>query len=367
MFEVDDQTKTFVLEKYIRRAVDTVRHKGRGREIKVNCPFCGDKDLKGTLWLTNTYRWCYTCWRASCRCADHGILATKWLKEVNSSLYDQYVEELKSYGKKDKKEVDALKAIIERKRADDLIKEKQDLQRAIEKDRKATRFFKKIDKPGKYQLAAIHFCKSRLIPEEVWKRFYYCDEDKYRGRVIIPFYDKDGKIEFFQGRTLDKDNDVKYLSRVGSTALYNWDFVDKERPIAVLEGPINSMFVENSTATVGAGSSGEIDDKLKNLNCWFIFDNDKGGRKNAWKRVNQGRPVFMWSSFIFDYNLPSDINDINDVIMYLKRRKKFTIEELRRYFTRYPDQYKALELAKVKEELPLPQRNDTPEVDEEED
>ena len=216
-------------------------------------------------------------------------------------------------------------------------------------------------------MAAIHFCKSRLIPEEVWKRFYYCDEDKYRGRVIIPFYDKDGKIEFFQGRTLDKDNDVKYLSRVGSTALYNWDFVDKEKPIAVLEGPINSMFVENSTATVGAGSSGEIDDKLKNLNCWFIFDNDKGGRKNAWKRVNQGRPVFMWSSFIFDYNLPTDINDINDVIMYLKRRKKFTIEELRRYFTRYPDQYKALELAKVKEDLPLPQRGDTPEVDEEED
>jgi hypothetical protein len=75
----------------------------------------------------------------------------------------------------------------------------------------------------------------------------------------------------------------------------------------------------------------------------------------------------MWSSFIFDYNLPTDINDINDVVMYLKRRKKFTIEELRRYFTRYPDQYKALELAKVKEDLPLPQRNDTPEVDEEED
>ena len=43
------------------------------------------------------------------------------------------------------------------------------------------------------------------------------------------------------------------------------------------------------------------------------------------------------------------------------------IEELRRYFTRYPEQYKALELAKVKEDLPLPQRNDTPEVDEEED
>ena len=94
--EIDEQTKTFTLEKYIRRAVEGVRHKGRGNEIKVCCPFCGDKEYKGTLWLTNTYRWCYTCWRASCQCSDHGILATKWLREVSPSMYNEYLEELKN-------------------------------------------------------------------------------------------------------------------------------------------------------------------------------------------------------------------------------------------------------------------------------
>ena len=166
MNTVDEQTKTFILEKYIRRAVDGVKHKGRGHEIKVNCPFCGDKELKGTLWLTNTYRWCYTCWRASCKCSDHGILATKWLKEVNNTLYLEYLDELKSYGKKDKKETDAMKVFIERQREDDAIKQKKKLEDDMARDRLETKNFKRIDKPGMYQQAAIDFCKKRHIPKE---------------------------------------------------------------------------------------------------------------------------------------------------------------------------------------------------------
>ena len=45
MIEIDEQTKTFTLEKYIRRAVEYVKHRGRGNEIKVNCPFCGGTEF----------------------------------------------------------------------------------------------------------------------------------------------------------------------------------------------------------------------------------------------------------------------------------------------------------------------------------
>lgn len=342
--EIDEQTKTFTLEKYIRRAVEGVRHKGRGNEIKVCCPFCGDKEYKGTLWLTNTYRWCYTCWRASCQCSDHGILATKWLREVSPSMYNEYLEELKGLNKKTQKDLDAIKEFIERKKEIDAMEQKKRLEEAMAKDRREARHFKKISVPGRCQSDAIAYCKKRMIPEEVWSKFYYCDDGKYHDRVIIPFFTAAGKIEFFQGRTLI-DDDAKYLSRVGHTALYNWDFVDKTKPIAVLEGPINSIFVENSTATVGAGSSKELDEQLKNLDCWFIYDNDKSGKKKAWKKVNEEKPVLMWNKLIFLYNLPSDINDINDVILFLKRTKKFSIAELRGCFTRYPEQYKAIELA----------------------
>ena len=369
MNEVDEQTKTYILEKYIRRALMGVRHRGNGREIKVNCPFCGDKELKGTVWLTNTYRWCYSCWRASCRCSSKPILATKWLKEVNPGLLDEYKKEITAQSGKTEKEKDTLKIMIERQREIDSIEQKRQLEEEMKADRESTKYFKRISVPGIYQIPAINFCKRRLIPESVWSKFYYCDEDKYHGRVIIPFYDRSGKIEFFQGRTLIKSK-AKYLSRVGHTALYNWDFIDKTKPIAILEGPINSIFVENSTATVGACSSGELDEKLKDLDCWYIFDNDKAGRKEAWKRVQDGKPVFMWNQFLFAYNLPSGINDINDVIMYMKRNKPFTLNELKPYFTRYVEQYKTLELDKLKEEFPTRNtatQSDIPEPEEDVD
>lgn len=363
MNTVDEQTKTFLLEKYLRRAVDGVKHKGRGHEIKVNCPFCGDKELKGTLWLTNTYRWCYTCWRASCKCSDHGILATKWLKEVNNTLYLEYLDELKAYCKKDKKETDAMKVFIERQREDDAIKQKKKLEDDMARDRLETKNFKRIDKPGMYQQAAIDFCKKRHIPKDIWKDFFYCDEGKYRARVIIPFFDKDKKIVFFQGRTLDGSK-AKYMSRVGHTALYNYDFLDKSKPVIVLEGPINSMFVDNSTATVGAGSSGDLDMQLQGLDCWYIFDNDTAGKKHAWKKVQEGKPVFLWNKFRFAYNLPEDINDINDVVCFLNHRGKFTIDQLRPYFTTYTEMYKAIELQKEKLK-PIPIHNPEPEPEEE--
>ena len=366
--EIDDQTKTYTLEKYIRRAVGYVRHKGSGNEIKVNCPFCGDTELKGTLWLTNTYRWCYTCWRASCQCSDHGILATKWLKQVSPALYDEYTEEIRNLTHKDDKEIEEMKAVIEKKREEDAKRQKEMLQEAMEKDRREARYFKPIRDPGTYQIAAIEYCRRRLIPEEVWSKFFYADEGKYRERVIIPFYNRDGKITFFQGRSLDprceENNKPKYLSRVGHTALYNFDFVDQNKPLAVLEGPINSLFVENSTATVGAGSSKDIDEKLKDYDCWFIYDNDTAGKKKAYKRVQDNKPVFMWKPFKFAYNLPEDINDINDVVRYLNRTKKFTINELRPYFTRYVDQYKMIELNGEKIEISKPVQEDEPEIEE---
>lgn len=366
--ELDEQTKTFTLEKYIRRALGYVRHKGSGNQIKVNCPFCGDTELKGTIWLTTTYRWCYTCWRASCQCAEHGILATKWLKQVSPALHDEYVEELKQMAHKDTEELDAMKALIEKKREEDAKRQKALLQADMEKDRREARYFKSINTPGLYQSAAVEYCKKRMIPEEVWSKFFYADEGKYRERVIIPFYDKNGKITFFQGRSLDPncaDNKKpKYLSRVGHTALYNFDFLDKSKPVAVLEGPINSIFLENSTATVGAGSSKDLDEKIKDYDCWFIYDNDTAGKKKAYKRVQEGKPVFMWRPFKFAYNLPEDINDINDVVLFLKRTKKFTIAELKSFFTRYVDQYKMIELNSEKVEIKREPEQDDIEIEE---
>jgi hypothetical protein len=98
------------------------------------------------------------------------------------------------------------------------------------------------------------------------------------------------------------------------------------------------MFIENATATCGAGSSGNLDSQLVGLNCFYLFDNDEAGNKKAGQKVREGKSVFIWSKFLNDYGL-TDVKDINDVIIKLNKKDKFKFEELRPYFTNILDEF----------------------------
>lgn len=337
--EIDEITKSYILLPFIEQAVCGIRHKRSGvDEILVPCPFCGEKRLKGTIFRANTGRICYRCWKANCECHEHAVVAEKWLKTTDIGIFNNYIAELKKElvgPAKEKLRERAAKARIEAEK-----KAEEERQARIKADLEATKFFKPISKPGKWQKAALLFCKKRMIPVDIAKRFYYADEGKYEGRVIIPFWNKNNKIEFFQGRDLRPDSEIRYMSKVGSTALYNWDFLDKTKPVIVLEGPIDSMFVENATATVGAGSSGLLDSKLDELSSvYYLYDSDEAGIKAGGLKVREHKYAFMWTKFKNDYALPDHIKDMNDAYMHLHRTTKFTFEELQPFFTNILDEF----------------------------
>ena len=161
-----------------------------------------------------------------------------------------------------------------------------------------------------------------------------CKDGKFKNRLIIPFYNKDNKVIFWQGRSL-KNDEPKYLnSSIVNKPLYNIDFVDVNKPLIVFEGPIDSMFVENSVATTGANISGnsiEFLDKLKEV--YYIFDNDTAGSEATKKFIEKGKNCFLWFKFLSDYKLSKKIKDINDVYIALDRKILFTFNELKPYFT----------------------------------
>ena len=333
--EIDNVTKAYILETYLRQAVLPFKHKSLAKQIQIECVYCGDKRLKGTLFLTNNNNWAYICWKASCPCSGHAISAEKWLKKVDSYLYEQYIKEL--YKQIDKpNDTFKNKAIEAQLKAEK--QEKLELEEKKRTDMEATKKFLPILIPSGISKIALGYCKKRMIPENVYKKFFVCNEGKYKGRLFIPFYKKDGKISFFQGRSLYKYIEPKYMSKIGNTALYNFDFIDKSKEIVVLEGPIDSMFIENATATCGAGSSGNLDSQLVGLNCFYLFDNDEAGNKKAGQKVREGKSVFIWSKFLNDYGL-TDVKDINDVIIKLNKKDKFKFEELRPYFTNILDEF----------------------------
>ena len=333
--ELDLTTRSYILESKLRQAATGLKSTQHAENITLECIYCGEKREKATLYKADTGRWCYICWKASCPCSSKAISAEKWLKKINPALYSNYIDELKRECSAD--DVAKYKEEAEKAKLEASIKHKAEVDERIKADNEATKDFRPICLPGKYQKKAIEFCKKRLIPEEYYKSFFYADIGKYRGRVIIPFRNAAGKIVFWQGRALDTSNEVKYLSRVGNTALYDIGRKDKSKPLMITEGPIDSMFLENGTATVGASSSAALDKELNDFKRYWVYDNDEAGQKAAGQKVLHNEYVFLWKKFLLDWNINAKIKDINDVMIYLKRSSKLKFSELKDYFTNVKD------------------------------
>ncbi|RKY69500.1 MAG: hypothetical protein DRQ24_10700 [Candidatus Latescibacterota bacterium] len=162
----------------------------------------------------------------------------------------------------------------------------------------------------------VQFCENRKIPKEVYSKWYYSVGGLYKGRIIIPFRNNaTGKIYYYQGRKFNNKIGVKYLSRYGiHNSVYNYYNVDKDKPVIILEGPIDSIFVANSVAVTGLKLK---DDRLNDFKQkYFMVDNDNSGNKNAIKLLKLRKYVFNWSKFLKDHKCNRDIKDVNDFIMY---------------------------------------------------
>lgn len=337
---LDEITKSQILFEYCKQAALQLTHKKFfSTGISTECVFCGSKKLKGTVFFANTGRLCYICWKASCPC-HNAIHASKWLKEVNPALYHAYLDDIakREYASDDEIQKMQEKFVAQFKKQQAI--QQQEIEQKKLLDNMATKKFLHIDDGTELSKRAIAYCKKRMIPEEVWKKFYICHEGKYHDRIIIPFYNKAGKVTYFQARTL-LNVEPKYMNRIADTQLYNKDFIDKSKPVFVLEGPIDSLFLENAVATCGAGSSGALDAEIaKYENVFYIMDNDEAGNKKAGSLVRQHKYVFMWNKFLNDYGLDrTKIKDINDVIVTLNRTEKFTYSELHNYFTNITDEF----------------------------
>lgn len=133
----------------------------------------------------------------------------------------------------------------------------------------------------------------------------------HKNRLIIPFTNENGDIEFYQTRTvLDKDKKTKpkYLGKVGSEkTLFN---IDRVRPdhdkIYIFEGPIDAFFVRNSVAVAGITERGRSftqrqEEQLNTTLKWYdrvwILDSQWGDKASMVKSealLKQGEKVFIW-------------------------------------------------------------------------
>ena len=189
-------------------------------------------------------------------------------------------------------------------------------------------FKKRIDLPSIESLPDEHFAKqyviNRKIPKERWNELYFSEDfaefvksfgidkdiKKDDVRLVIPFYTASKELVAFQGRSLS-DSKIRYITIkiVDDTPkIYGLDKL-KSGTTYVVEGPIDSMFLDNAIATADANLSGIEREHFNDL--VLIYDNEPRNKdivKQITKAIKEQFQIVIWPATI-------ESKDINDMIL----------------------------------------------------
>ena len=162
---------------------------------------------------------------------------------------------------------------------------------------------------------ARQYVEKRLIPPQYYDILYYCNKfhtyankikpDTFplqydHPRLVIPFYDVSGNLFAFQGRAFGKEQ-PKYITiklDENKQKIYGLERINYQQEIFVVEGPIDSLFIDNSIAAAGAD--------LKSLrtdinNVTYIFDNEPRNKeivKRMYEAVERDYKIVIWPDTI---------------------------------------------------------------------
>ena len=178
------------------------------------------------------------------------------------------------------------------------------------------------------QLASSHYARkyveSRQIPEDKWSLLYFTENfsiiaEKFfkyspkEPRLVIPFFDDNKKVIGVQGRALRADSKIRYMTLKSphvDRLWYGLDRINTLNEVYVVEGPLDSLFLPNSIATMDASLYSVIQ-SLGEHDYIFVFDNEPRNKevcKHMSKAIKLGQKVCIW---------PSDIRekDVNDMVL----------------------------------------------------
>lgn len=171
---------------------------------------------------------------------------------------------------------------------------------------------------------AVKYMTSRRIPTEKWADLYYTDDfadyiatnfpsiDKKlqsnEKRIVIPLRNQSGQLIGVQGNSLYSIG-LKYIiiQLVDEPLYYNIDKIDFSKPVLIFEGAYDSMFFENSMATLSSSAL-----RRPNIdNSILVFDNEPRNKQivhQMEKAVDNGKTIVVWPKSM-------EYKDINEMII----------------------------------------------------
>lgn len=149
---------------------------------------------------------------------------------------------------------------------------------------------------------AIQYLKNRNITLDDIKKYNigYCNYGEYNNCIIIPSYDKDGKINYFTARNFNKNSSLKYKNPSISRDIIPFEFyINWKLPIILCEGFFDAITIKrNAIPLLGKTISNKLMKKLSTNDIkqiYIVLDNDalKQTLHIGEHLLNQGKQVHI--------------------------------------------------------------------------
>ena len=267
------------------------------------CPYCGDSQKSRTKARGFVYRKKNDLFY---RCHNCGVGTTlgKLIEHLDSKSYKDYIMERYKSGVKTVNKEPEFKFNEPVFRSKDVCSTLNSLEE-LQDDHPARKIIDRRNLPiSSYKdlFLCPEFYKftNKLIPN----KFPSLDGD--HPRLLIPFRDEEGEVFAYQGRAFGNEQ-PKYLTikLQERDKIFGLDKIDKREEVLVVEGPLDSLFLDNCIAVAGAD--------VPNLDCDFtvVFDNEPRNKellKQVEKAINRGHKICLWPEGM-------EYKDINDMIL----------------------------------------------------
>ena len=272
------------------------------------CPLCGDSQKNKTKCRGFVYRkkddYFYMCHNCSVSTTFYNFL-----KQVDESLIKEYQleryrngTERGNYSKPDFSEAKEKPVFKERIRLESI--------ESLPEEHFAKRYIKSRKIPVVFE-SQLYFApdfKQFVETLGIEKEALHKDDQ----RLVIPFYDSKKNLIAIQGRALGK-SELRYITIKlddDFDKVFGLDRINQDEMIYVVEGPIDSMFLENAVATADANleSITKLFDKSQ---VTLVFDNEPRNKQIVEKinlAIDNHFNVVIWPEFI-------DCKDINEMVL----------------------------------------------------
>ena len=298
-------------EQLVLGLLESVLGKGKPdknkRDHAFHCPICNHKKPK---LIVNIFTGQYNCW--TCHPATKGKTPVSLFKKLG--VEKERMIEMKGYFKGDRTKIE---------------------------DSETTRVFlpkefismTENDKSLEYRRATVYL-KNRGINEFDVRKYNigYCKEGRYRNRVIVPSYDKNGQVNYFIARSFEKEPYQKYdAPSVNKTEIIGLEYhINWTVPVILCEGVFDAIAIKRNVVPLFGKSITKalmlklVESQVKTVYLALDKDALKEALTYSEQLINLGKEVYLIELQGKD---PSDLG-FTSMTELLQKAKPLTFGEL---------------------------------------